>query len=132
VPGEATPTAHALLAYDGSPKADEALFISAHLANCWNVTLTVMTVTEIGRRTSEALSLAKSYLRKHDVQATFCEIPKADYGSVGAVVLAAAQEHRCDHIIMGGYGRKPMLEIVLGSSVDHVLRESPVPVLICR
>lgn len=132
VPGEATMMEHALLAYDGSPKADEALFVSAHLANCWNVTLTVMTVTEIGRRTSETLSLAKSYLHTHDVQATFCEIPGADYDSVGAAVLDTAREHQCDHIIMGGYGRKSVLEIVLGSSVDHVLRESPVPVLICR
>jgi nucleotide-binding universal stress UspA family protein len=33
---------------------------------------------------------------------------------------------------MGGYGRRPELEVVLGSAVDQVLRESRSPVLICR
>jgi len=33
---------------------------------------------------------------------------------------------------MGGYGFSPVLEVVIGSSVDQVLRESRQPVLICR
>jgi nucleotide-binding universal stress UspA family protein len=35
-------------------------------------------------------------------------------------------------IIMGGYGFSPVMEIVLGSAVDEVLRTSRRPVLICR
>jgi nucleotide-binding universal stress UspA family protein len=34
--------------------------------------------------------------------------------------------------VMGGYGFGPMLEVVLGSTVDEVLRTSRRPVLICR
>ena len=33
---------------------------------------------------------------------------------------------------MGGYGLNPMLEVILGSTVDRVLQESAVPILICR
>jgi nucleotide-binding universal stress UspA family protein len=33
---------------------------------------------------------------------------------------------------MGGYGFNPALEIVLGSTVDEVLRTGQLPVLICR
>jgi len=33
---------------------------------------------------------------------------------------------------MGGYGDAPMIEFVLGSVVDKVLRESSLPILICR
>ncbi len=132
VPGEATDMEHALLAYDGSPKADEALFVSAYLAGSWGVKLTVMTVTEIGQITSETLALAKSYLRKHKTEATYVNAPLGDYDSVGAAILSTVAEHQCDHIIMGGYGRNAVLEMMLGSTVDHVLRESRVPVLICR
>jgi len=46
--------------------------------------------------------------------------------------LDAAQENGCDLIVMGGYGFSPVVEIVLGSAVDQVLRESQHPVLICR
>jgi nucleotide-binding universal stress UspA family protein len=33
---------------------------------------------------------------------------------------------------MGGYGHSPVMEVVLGSAVDQVLRESRQPTLICR
>jgi nucleotide-binding universal stress UspA family protein len=33
---------------------------------------------------------------------------------------------------MGGYGFRPLLEVVLGSTVDQVLRWRRWPVLICR
>jgi nucleotide-binding universal stress UspA family protein len=35
-------------------------------------------------------------------------------------------------LLMGGYGFAPVFEVVLGSVVDEVLRESQKPVLICR
>jgi nucleotide-binding universal stress UspA family protein len=35
-------------------------------------------------------------------------------------------------IVMGGYGRGPVLEVVLGSALDQVLRQSHRPTLICR
>jgi nucleotide-binding universal stress UspA family protein len=46
--------------------------------------------------------------------------------------MRTAEEHECDLIIMGGYGFSPVMEIVLGSAVDEVLRASRRPVLICR
>jgi nucleotide-binding universal stress UspA family protein len=33
---------------------------------------------------------------------------------------------------MGGYGRGPFLDVVLGSTVNRVLTEISIPVLICR
>jgi len=33
---------------------------------------------------------------------------------------------------MGGYGFSPVLEVVLGSAVDQVLREARGAVLVCR
>jgi nucleotide-binding universal stress UspA family protein len=52
--------------------------------------------------------------------------------TVSSAILTAAQDHDCDLILMGGYGHSPVVEVVLGSAVDEVLRSSRQPVLICR
>jgi nucleotide-binding universal stress UspA family protein len=46
--------------------------------------------------------------------------------------LSTAEAHDSDLILMGGYGYSPVVEVVLGSAVDEVLRASRQPVLICR
>jgi nucleotide-binding universal stress UspA family protein len=117
-----------LLAYDGSSKAKEALFISTYLAGLWKAPLAVVTVLEENHTTSETMELAKRYLERHGIEATYIERG----GDAGQAILEAAAEFGSDLIVMGGYGFNPVLEIVLGSAVDHVLRESRQPVLICR
>ena len=117
-----------LLAYDGSPKADEALYVSTYLSGQWKIPLVVVTVDEGGHRSSLALTRAREYLRDHGLHAAYVE----RRGEVGDVVLEAAREHQSALIVMGGYGFSPMVQIVLGSAVDQVLRSSHRPVLICR
>jgi len=118
----------ALLAYDGSPKAEEALFLATYLSGRWNIPLAVVTVIETGRTTSETLGHAQRYLEACGVRATFVK----ESGPVAEAILKTAQEHESDLIIMGGYGFSPALEVVLGSSVDQVLRTSRQPMLICQ
>ena len=48
---------------------------------------TVMSIIEIGKITSETLSLAKSYLQKQEIQATYLEARVSDYDSVGSAIL---------------------------------------------
>jgi len=62
------------------------------------------------------------------VQAAFVK----ESGSVAESILKMAEEHESDLIIMGGYGFSPVLEVVLGSAVDQMLRASRRPMLICR
>jgi nucleotide-binding universal stress UspA family protein len=128
VPAASSPMDRALLAYDGSPKAEEALFVATYLAEEWHIPLVVVTVIETGRTTSEALEGAQSYLEAHGVAATFVK----ESGSVAEAILKTAQAHGSELIIMGGYGFSPVLEVVLGSAVDRVLREARKPMLICR
>jgi len=120
----------ALLAYDGSPKADEALFIAAHLARHWNLPLVVFSISESnGAQSSGALEHAVAYLEHHGVASTPVE---EDCESVGSGILLTAEAYDADLILMGSYGAGPLLEIVLGSAVDLVLHETRRPVLICR
>jgi nucleotide-binding universal stress UspA family protein len=128
VPESSSNLGRALLAYDGSPKADEALFVATYLSGRWNIPLVVLTVIETGRTTSEALAHAQNYLETHGTQAVFVK----ESGPVAEAILKAADEHESDLIIMGGYGLRPVLEVVLGSAVNHILRASRRPMLICR
>jgi nucleotide-binding universal stress UspA family protein len=128
VPGVVSPLNRALLAYDGSPKAEEALFVATYLASRWNLDLAVLTVGDNGSVVPETLSWAQEYLESHGIQATYTYTN----GSVSAAILRTAEEQNSNLIIMGGYGHTPVIEVVLGSAVDHVLRASRQPTLVCR
>ncbi len=120
----------ALLAYDGSPKADEALFTVAHLAHRWDLSLIVLSVTESGgEHSAEALDHAMAYLSQYEIEAIRVE---ESCESVGGGILLTAEAYDAGLIIMGSYGFSPLLEVVLGSAVDRVLHDARRPVLICR
>ena len=74
------------------------------------------------------LSLARSYLRKRDVKATFLD----EAGDVGETILTTAEAYACDLVIMGSYGRNPLMEMMVGSALDRVMQDSKIPLLICR
>jgi nucleotide-binding universal stress UspA family protein len=127
VPGSPLAPDSILLAYDGSPKAEEALFVATYLAGQWQAPLTM--VAALGRSvTQQTADRARAYLRDHGVQARYIVAS----GAAVPLILRAADDHDCRLILMGGYGRHPLLELVWGSAVREVLRASRCPVLICR
>ncbi len=128
VPKMVTPMERALLAYDGSPRAEEALYVATYLAGHWQIPLVVLTILEEGRTSHATQEHACNYLSQCCVDATFVE----ESGPVASVILETAEAYKTDFIIMGNYGFNPVLEVMLGSAVDQVLRESHRPMLICR
>lgn len=128
IPQVVTPLQRALLAYDGSLKSKEALYIATYLAGKWNTTLTVVTVNEKGDKSDGRLGSAEDYLVKQGITANY--IHKT--GDSAGIILEIATNEGCDLILMGGYSLNPLLDVVLGSTVDQVLRESHCPILICR
>lgn len=128
VPGAFSPLDRPLLAYDGSPKAREALYVATYVAARGQVPLVVVTVAEGGQVTSATLDEAGKYLETHGVQATVVQ----EKGPVAEAILKTAVAHDNDLILMGGYGHSPVVEMVIGSTVDKVLRASRQPLLICR
>lgn len=129
VPGQAFPPDRILLAYDASPKAQEALYVAAYAAGSWKSGLVVVVVDQKGLVISEVQDRARGYLDSHGVKA---EWVMSGSGPVPEVVLQVAQNEAVDLLAMGGYGHSPLVEVVLGSAVDRVLRESARPTLICR
>lgn len=53
-------------------------------------------------------------------------------GRVHELVAAEAAKWPADVIVIGTHGRRGIGRMVLGSSAEHVLRLSPVPVLLVR
>ncbi|MGB1252922.1 MAG: universal stress protein, partial [Candidatus Promineifilaceae bacterium] len=122
------PMAHILLAFDGSPKAEEALFLATYNATRWGSKLSVLTV-KTSYTPASALDKARTYLNSHQVD-------NADYflrdGEIGPNIIQLAAERQCDVIFSGGFGRRPMQRWLRGSSVEYILQHSDLPILLCR
>lgn len=128
LPDQPSPLTQALLAYDGSPKAQEALFVATYLAGRWGVPLLVLTVAETKGQDQATEADARGYLEEQGIEAHFVQAS----GSVAEAVLAISEAYGADLIIMGSYSRRPLKNLVLGDSVDEVLTRSKQPILICR
>ena len=98
MPYEALIPAHALLAYDGSPKAREALFVAAYLACAWGLELDVLVVG--GVEAEPIMCEAHNYLDLRQVEAQY----RIESGPVAESVLGMAAERDHHLILMGGYG----------------------------
>ena len=123
-----SPMDRALLGYDGSPKAREALYVAAYLASCWQLHLDVVTV-ETDFTSSAALDEARQYL-------TSCGVENVNYlmrsHPIADALLETAVSRESNLLIVGGFGFRPVRYMMVGSTVDRALREFKQPILICR
>ena len=117
-----------ILAYDGSHKSDEALFIATYIVARWKKSLTVVTV-ETDYTTPAALQRAKQYLTKHGVTNANYILRK---GPIADMVLDTAKANNCNVLLMGGFSFRSLRQLSLGSSAQQILREFPDPMWICR
>ena len=76
---------------------------------------------------SFAQDFARNYLEFNEIEADF--ISKR---YVPEILKSTAEELQVDLVIMGGYSGSILKEMTSGSSVNFMLRESELPVLICR
>jgi len=129
VPGaELRPIRRVVLAYDGSPKSREALFVLKHMLQNWQVQATIVSVADGG--TDEGmLDDVCGYLGEGQ-----CPVVDRRYveGPVDEAILRVMEEVEGDLLLMGGFGHQPLLKAFLGSTVDRVLRMAWFPVLVCR
>lgn len=122
----------AVLAYDGSPSAEEALYVAAHLAATWATRLAVVTVEESARTTPATLDAALSYLRQQGIDCRgFFKAAQPGPAGVARSILQLAGEQGSDLILLGDSGYSPFVELFVRSTVDHVLREAECSVMVC-
>lgn len=125
-----TPSAmkHGLLAFDGSPKATEGLYLAAYLAEKWGTALTVVTAAEDSSTKANPLDKAREYLRARNLEAHY----HTEIGQPVEVILESKEIHGCDFLIVGGFGYQPIMEVLFGSTLDGLLKRADVPILICH
>jgi len=129
IPDQLSDLNNALLAYNGTPKADEALYLATYMATKWGIQLNVLIIEHEDIDSVTLSDRAKQYISIHNSQANFIHHKP---GNRSEIILKTAQTYDCDFILMGGYKSSPVVEVVLGSVVDEVLRQSQIPLLICR
>ena len=132
VPAAVSPMQHALLAYDGSPKAEEALFVATYLASRWQIQLTVVTVSGNDNGKKETAlriqSHAKTYLELAGVSAEYL-VP---VGPTAETLLDVASATAADFMVMGGFSQSDLKSFVVGSTLNRILLAYKQPILICR
>jgi nucleotide-binding universal stress UspA family protein len=117
-----------LLAYDGSPKGKEALYLTTYLAGKFNRKVTVLVVDEDREQGQSLLEEAEDYIGNCCGKVIF----RQHTGRVSDVIVKVSRDERSDCIVMGGYGLSPLLEALFGSTVDGVLRRTEIPVFVCQ
>jgi nucleotide-binding universal stress UspA family protein len=127
LPGKVSQFERALLAFDGSLKSKEALFLATYLAERWNTALTVLTIQDSPKTEVAVQDYARTYLELHEIQAEFL----VKTGSLD-VFQEVIGEKGIDLVVMGGYGGTVVQEVVLGSAVNFLLRRADCPIFICR
>jgi len=130
VGGKTTPCLHRLLlAYDGQEHADEALAWTAQLQRDLSAEVIVLTVCEDTESCQAGMSLAEieDRLAKSDLE-TYRLLTGQGRPSTAMAAIAAAND--VDLIILGRYRHPALLEWLVGSTVDRLLRATSLPVLI--
>jgi nucleotide-binding universal stress UspA family protein len=118
-----------LLAYDGSPRASAAMHAAAEFASALALPLTVLHVArdEPGNG-GKVLDEARRYLHSYELQVAFETVTGHPHERI--VEFIRDRDH--DLLFIGAYGHSRIIEMVLGSTTEYVLRNSPCPVYLTR
>lgn len=122
------PITRPLLAYDGSQRAASAMHEAAELCNALQLPLTVLNVCKDDAASRKVLDEARRYLATHRIDAQ-C-VTRA--GHANEAILEVIGEGGYDLLLIGAYGHSRIIEMVLGSTTEYVLRNAPTPVFLCR
>ncbi|NJC99005.1 MAG: universal stress protein UspA [Anaerolineales bacterium] len=128
VPQRASRCKRALLAYDGTDRSKEALFVATYLAEMWKTELIVFTALDGSRLRADVQEYVHRYLEIHEVEAEYIV---SEHGAMDSL-KDTAEERDVDLVLMGSHGGSVLQQVFVGSMLDYMLRESKVPTFICR
>lgn len=117
-----------LLAYDGSQRASAAMESAAEFCARLKLPLTVLNVAKEESTGEAVLQEAKSYLGPYGIPARY----EIDRGYPEKKIVEHLTGTKYDLLFIGAYGHRRIIEMVLGSTTEYVLRNSPCPVFLNR
>jgi nucleotide-binding universal stress UspA family protein len=121
------------LAYDGSDSASKALKLSLELSeqSAWPLTVVIITTDS---KKAAALSAQVEETNQKDSEEppiADCEIINLP-GKEPDEIMKFIREGAVELMVMGAYGHNRLRELLIGSTTSHVIRKSPIPVLLIR
>ncbi len=117
-----------LLAYDGSQRASSAMESAAEFCSMLKLPLTVLTIGKEESVTRANLQQAKNYLSSYTINVNY----ESGRGHPEQKIIEQLVNLRHDLLFIGAYGHRRIIEMVLGSTTEYVLRNSPCPVFLNR
>ena len=117
-----------LLAYDGSQRASAAMHAAAEVASALCLPLTVLHVTHGDSSDGRVLDEARRYLQSYELTVTCETVIGHPHERIIEVMVAGGY----DLLFIGAYGHSRIIEMVLGSTTEFVLRNSSSPVFLTR
>lgn len=118
-----------VLAYDGSARAASAMQYAAEFCATLGLPLTVLTVNRDEEQGRRILNEASSYLAPYNIKAEF-ELQQT--GNAPERIANFIRERNYDLLFIGAYGHSRIIEMVLGSTTEYVLRNADCPVFLYR
>jgi nucleotide-binding universal stress UspA family protein len=117
-----------LLAYDGSQRSASAMQEAADFCVSLELPLAVAHVTRDESTGAGVLDEAKRYLAPYAIKASFASLT----GHAPERIVAEIRTEGYDLLFIGAYGHSRIVEMVLGSTTEYVLRNAPCPVFLNR
>lgn len=117
-----------LLAYDGSQRASAAMHVAAEVTSALRLPLTVLYVARDDGDGEKVLDEARRYLQAYDLEVTYRVLS----GPPHQRIVDVLRDGGYDLLFIGAYGHSRIIEMVLGSTTEYVLRNSPSPVFLTR
>jgi len=118
-----------LLAYDGSQRASAAMHVAAEVTSALGLPLTVIHVVRDGAAADpKVLDEARRYLHSYGVESRYDTVVGLPHQRIPETL----REGGHDLLFIGAYGHSRIIEMVLGSTTEYVLRNSEAPVFLVR
>jgi nucleotide-binding universal stress UspA family protein len=117
-----------VLAYDGSQRAARAMRAAAEISALLEVPLAVITVARDPRLGQKVLDEARTYLESHRISTEFQLIG----GNAHEEIIAFLKKYDADLLFIGAYGHSRIIEMVIGSNTEYVMRNAECPLFLSR
>jgi nucleotide-binding universal stress UspA family protein len=127
-PGPVSQLRHLVLAYDGSERAAKAMHSAAALASALAARISVVSVARDAKAAERYLDEAREYLGTYGLQTDYHALT----GAPGQHIVEFADQAQADGIFLGAHGHSRVVEMVLGSTTEYVLRHSRRALLLCH
>jgi nucleotide-binding universal stress UspA family protein len=118
-----------LLAYDGSTRAAAAMQVAAEFCMHLGLPLTALTVSKDEEQGHRTLNEAEAYLKPYGLSVDL-ELQRT--GNAPERIANFIRERDHDLLFIGAYGHGRIIEMVLGSTTEYVLRNTDCPVFLNR